>query len=322
MGMQGFSDEFRDPVHYILDVTERIWEGRGIELIRDYYASDGPVRTPHGVTRSVETVVEGTRATLLTFPDRELLGEDVIVGDKAEGFYSSHRVRSTATHLGDGAFGPPTGRQLTMLTVADCLCRDNRVVEEWLVRDQAAMALEVGLDVSTTGRALGAGSPDAYHADDMGERWADPNGLTVEGNADLAALCIEAYTALFSSNDPTSLKRTHDRALRHEGLAGALNYGWDRAGASLASLFEAMPDGEFTAHHAIGLCDEGRPPRVALRWSYRARHKGDGRYGEASQAELALLGASHFELRGNRILNEWMVTDELSIHAQIAAAGR
>ena len=320
--MHGFSKEFRDPVHYILDITERIWEGRGIELIRDWYASDGPVRTPHGRTDDVEQVVEGTRATLLTFPDRELLGEDVIIGEKASGFYSSHRVRSTATHLGGGMFGEPTGRPMTMLTIADCLCRDNQVVDEWLVRDQAAIALQLGLDVRTMGRTMGGGAPQSYVADEMAERWADPDGLTVEGDADLAQRAVDAYSRIFGGNEPGAMATTHDRALRHEGPSGTLSYGRDRAGALLGSIFEAMPNGRFTANHAIGVAEDGRPPRVALRWSYVARHAGGQRYGDASNVDLALLGVSHFEFRNDRILNEWMVTDELSIHAQIAAAGR
>ena len=321
MGMEGFSADFRDPVHYILDITERIWEGRGVELIRDWYAADGPVRTPHGRTDDVNAVIAGTRATMLSFPDRELLGEDVIIGSKPQGFYSSHRVRSTATHLGEGMFGEPTGRAMTMLTIADCLCRDNQVVDEWLVRDQAGIALQLGLDPRVMGRAMGAGAPESYRAEEMVERWSDPNGLTVEGNGDLAERAVDAYHQLFETNDPERLALSHDRALRHEGPSGSLNYGRTRTGDLLGNIFEAMPKGRFIAHHAIGLNDPDRPPRVALRWSYIAPHAGGDRYGEATNVDLALLGVSQFEFREDRILNEWMVTDELSIHAQIAAAG-
>jgi hypothetical protein len=45
-------------------------------------------------------------ATLAEFPDRQLLGEDVIwSGTPEEGMLSSHRIISTATHLGDGVYG-------------------------------------------------------------------------------------------------------------------------------------------------------------------------------------------------------------------------
>jgi hypothetical protein len=42
---------------------------------------------------------EGTRAVLAAFPDRTLVGEAVIwSGDEEEGYLSSHRITSHATH--------------------------------------------------------------------------------------------------------------------------------------------------------------------------------------------------------------------------------
>ncbi|MEZ4726080.1 MAG: hypothetical protein R3E79_02980 [Caldilineaceae bacterium] len=98
--MQNFSAEFETPEQYIIDITYKIWEARGIGRIRDWYAADCPVRTPHGVSDNVAAVISSTLSALHEFPDRQLLAEDIIIGDKANGFYSSHRVRSTATHLG------------------------------------------------------------------------------------------------------------------------------------------------------------------------------------------------------------------------------
>ena len=64
-------------------------------------------------------------------------------GDDQSGFLSSHRIVSTATHCG-GAFGPATGRKVTFRTIADTFCRDNRVWDEWLIRDNAAIAVKLG----------------------------------------------------------------------------------------------------------------------------------------------------------------------------------
>ena len=49
-------------------------------------------------------------------------------------------------------FGAATGRPVTARTVADCLIRDGIIVEEWLVRDQAAIALQLGIDPADWGR--------------------------------------------------------------------------------------------------------------------------------------------------------------------------
>jgi hypothetical protein len=82
--------------------------------------------------------------------DRTLVGEAVIwSGDEEEGYLSSHRITSHATHLGANEYGPPTGP-------ADRLHDDRRlplpgelIVEEWLVRDHAAILRKLGLDVVT-----------------------------------------------------------------------------------------------------------------------------------------------------------------------------
>lgn len=134
--MKGFDPRFADPTDFILKITQEIWEVRGIDRIRDHYAAACPVRSPGGVAVRAEDVVAATLATLAEFPDRTLLGEDVIWSGDEEHFLSSHRLLSTATHLGDGAFGPATGRALRYRVIADCAGRANQVHDEWLVRDQ------------------------------------------------------------------------------------------------------------------------------------------------------------------------------------------
>ena len=101
--MKGFETEFKDLKDYILKITYRIWEERGVERIRDYYGENAPVKTPTRVSDKVEEVISSTYETLKMFPDRQLLGEDVIGSEDEPGtFYSSHRILSSATHLGDG----------------------------------------------------------------------------------------------------------------------------------------------------------------------------------------------------------------------------
>lgn len=321
MGMQNFASAFQTPEQYIIEITYKIWEERGIGRIRDWYAADCPVRTPHGVSDNVEAVIGSTLSALHEFPDRQLLAEDVIIGDKASGFYSSHRVRSTATHLGSGNFGAATQRPLMMLTIADCLCRDNQVVEEWLVRDQAAMALQLGLDPVAHGRAMGTRNPQAYAIGNeaMRQRWADPNGLTIEGDRVIAQRVIDSYAAIWQDKKLSVMNQQYDRALRFEGFTGQLCYGRERTGNLLMSVLAAIPTGRFDAHHVIVRQQAERAVRVALRWSYFGDHSGLGRYGNPTGASLALLGISHFELRDGLIVNEWLVVDELAVYAQIAA---
>ena len=91
--MKGFSDRFTDFPDYILGITQEIWEHRNLATLHHYYAPDIPVRSPGSIVFGNEGVIGATMATLAEFPDRRLLGEDVIwSGSPEEGMLSSHRI--------------------------------------------------------------------------------------------------------------------------------------------------------------------------------------------------------------------------------------
>ena len=321
MSMENFSSEFLTPEQYIIDITYNIWEERGIGRIHDWYAESCPVRSPHGVTNSVQDVVQHTLESMHDFPYRDLLAEDVIIGDKPSGFYSSHRVRSVGMHTGSGSFGPATNRPVTILSIADCLCRDNRVIGEWLIRDQSVITLQLGLDLVAHGSAMGKRNPQAYAIgnDAMRQRWVDPNGLTMEGDKVIAERIVSTYDAIWNHKNLQIMHERYDRAVRLEGPAGHLCYGRARAGNLVSTILSSIPHGDFAAHHVIVCQEAERPVRVAMRWSYCGTHSGHGRYGKPAGSPLTILGISHFELRDGQIVNEWMVVDETAIYAQVAA---
>ena len=114
-----------------------------------YYADDCLVRAATGITTDNLGVTAQTLQTLHQFPDRELVGEDVIWSGYDDGsFLSSHRLISVMRHTGDGIYGKATGRVVRSRIIADCYCVDTQVKEEWLARDQAAFARCMGIDTS------------------------------------------------------------------------------------------------------------------------------------------------------------------------------
>ena len=120
MSLEGFDPKFEDFPDYILGITKEIWEDRGISTLESYYAPDIAVRSASGIVFGNDGVIAATMATLAEFPDRQLLGEDVIwSGDNDSGYLSSHRIISTATHLGDGAYGPASGKTFRYRIIAD-----------------------------------------------------------------------------------------------------------------------------------------------------------------------------------------------------------
>ena len=139
---------YNDVPDFIYGITREIWEDRGIGgKIKSYYADDCLVRAATGIATDNLGVTAQTLQTLHQFPDRQLVGEDVIWSGYDDGsFLSSHRLISVMRHTGDGIYGKATGRVVRSRIIADCYCVDTQVKEEWLARDQAAFARCMGID--------------------------------------------------------------------------------------------------------------------------------------------------------------------------------
>ena len=313
--MKGFDPEFRDLDHYIRVITDRIWEGRRIDDIRRYYSHDCAVETPSSVSIGTAPVIDGTRATLAAFPDRRLLAEDIIIsGDEVCGFFSSHRILSPMTHAGTSAFGPPSGKGVLARTIADCVCINNRIVHEWLVRDQAAIARQIGL-----------------RERDVAQRWLNERGgmakpampaapapyVSFVDQHELAQHYAALYRRLWTQADTSQLASSC-----HEQVIAATPGGETVVGVpALAGFWSAVvgsfPDAQFEVEHLVANAREGRATSVAMRWRARAMHTGEGRFGAPRGRPVEVLGISHADFEQGRIVREWVLMDDLAIWMQV-----
>lgn len=313
--MQGFDAEFRDLDHYIRLITERIWEGRRISDIGRYYSADCAVETPASVSTGVPAVVRGTLETLTMFPDRELLAEDILCsGDAQGGWLSSHRILSPMTHAGAGAFGPATGRRIHARTIADCVCKDNRIVHEWLVRDQAAIARQIGLSER-----------------ELAQRWLDERGpfskaamppppqgySSALADTELAQRYADLARRLWQDADVAALGQACDRAVQVAVPGGDTLHGVAELQQFWVGLLAAFPDAELSVEHLAECRRAERLPAVAMRWRVRATHGGRGRYGAPCGRPVEILGISHAEFIGERIVREWILMDDVAIWMQV-----
>ena len=145
--MRGFDPDYVDIVDYIVRCTHKIWEEGGVGLIYSHYSHNSVVHTAYGMTYGREEVISNTINYLAAFPDRKAYADDVIwSGNEDDGFHTSHRVTSIGHHTGFGSFAPPTGRRIFRRGIANCLVKENLIVEEWLVQDDLAVVLQMGLD--------------------------------------------------------------------------------------------------------------------------------------------------------------------------------
>lgn len=318
--MKGFSDRFTDFPDYILGITQEIWEHRNLATLHHYYAPDIPVRSPGSIVFGNEGVIGATMATLAEFPDRRLLGEDVIwSGSPEEGMLSSHRILSTATHLGDGVYGKATGKKLRYRIIADCHAIDNQINDEWLIRDQGAVVRQLGWD------------PKEY-AVDLIEREGGPENCVQPFHPSIDQ--VGPYTGRGNDNawgakyadilnrimgaDLGVIPSEYDRAVTGFYPGGKELISTDGVDDFWIGLRAAFPSASFTIDHQIGREDPMMSPRAAIRWSLTGKHDGWGAFGKPSGAEVHVMGISHVEFGPWGIRREYTLFDETSVWKQIA----
>ena len=246
--MKGFDNKFTDLTDYILKITYQIWEEKDVESIRDYYAKDIPVRSPSGVIYGPESVVEATYATLKEFPDRQLLGEDIIwIGNEDEGYLSSHRILSRATHQNDGIYGKATRKKLVYRVIADCACKNNQVYDEWLVRDQGAIVRQLGIDPKEYAANLieNEGGPDkAVTPYDQHTPFKSTYIAPILNNFNSGNNYAEILKSIMDDSKQ-NIEKDYDRAVQQFQPGGLIKNGSEEVGRFWFNLRTAFPDSIF-----------------------------------------------------------------------------
>ena len=322
--MKDFDSKFKNFPDYIIGITKEIWEDRGLATLHDYYAPSIVVRSPGGVVIGNQNVIGATMATLAEFPDRELLGEDVIwSGTPEEGMLSSHRILTKATHLGDGVYGKASKKQLTYRVIADCHARNNAIDDEWLIRDQGAIVRQMGWDPIEFARDLivREGGPKAC-IKPFSPSIDQPGPYKGCGNDNEWGVRHADILTRIMNADITVIKAEYDRAAQSEFAGGITGHGWDPVERFWMGLRAAFPSAAFQIHHQIGRDDPHLPPRSAIRWSLTGKHDGWGAFGKPSGAEVHIMGASHVEFGAvlpgeTKLRREWTLFDETSVWKQI-----
>jgi len=317
--MKGFDQKFKDFPDYIIGITKEIWEDRGIATLHQYYSDDIVVRSPASVVLGNQNVIGATMATLAEFPDRTLLGEDVIwSGTPEEGMLSSHRLLSTATHAHDGVYGKATGKKLVYRILADCHAINNQINDEWLIRDQGAIVRQLGWDPKAYAADLieKEGGPDAC-VKPLTPATDQPGPYKGRGNDNAwGAKYADILTRIMGA-DMAAIPVEYDRAVQTEYPGGVTGHSHGDVDQFWMGLRASFPDATFQIDHQIGRDDPMMPPRAALRWSLHGKHSGWGAFGTPTGAEVYLLGICHAEFGPWGLRREYVIYDETTIWKQI-----
>ncbi|MEV8468089.1 ester cyclase [Fluviibacterium sp. DFM31] len=308
---------------YIQGVTFEIWEGRQIASLRESYGTDMVMRSTQALILGTEGVIKDTLAAQAAFPDREILGDDVIwCGSEAEGYLSSHRSVITGTHTGHGVFGAPTGKRVTTRCIADCFVQDDVITDEWLCYDVSSMVQQLGhspRDWAAEQIAREGGPDQATRPFTPDQDRPGPYAGTGNGH-ELGDRLADILSRIMDY-DVATVGRDYDRAVSFYHAGGVTGWGRPAVEAEWMQLRAAFPDARFTIHHKTGRNDPGEPDRAAIRWSLDGAHSGHGRFGAPTGAQVHTMGFTHAEFGPWGLRREWSLWDETAIWKQILLAG-
>ena len=317
--MKGFDKKYNSFPDYILKITKQIWEGKDVNSIANFYTEDIPVRSPFGVTYGNKPVIDATFATLREFPNRQLLGEDVIWNkDSEDGYHSSHRILSKGTHLGDGSYGKPSGKNIYYRVIADCACKNNQVYDEWIVRDQGAMVRQIGFTPKEFAQKIienegGIGKCKKIFnlKSDMKSEYK-PNPAPKDSvGVKYSNILNTIFTNDYNFSD-------YARAASIYWPGNKIGHGREDIEKFWQSLKGAFSNFKFSIEHIGYLEEQGKNPKASVRWFLDANHSNKtSDFGEATNKNIFIMGINHAEISDGKVIREWVLFDEVAIWKQI-----
>ena len=303
---------YTDPDDFIREVTDLIWVNRAIGFIRENYEPDSIVHGGLGTAVGRDEVIEGTLMRISDTPDRIGQAEDVIWearGDDA--FLSSHLVLSADPN-----------NDIISRTIANCLYRRGRMVEEWVVRDTLAAALQQGLDPDEVARTKAfrgyvgsiteAPQPDVLAAGDSGPR---PDDFRPE-----VELVLDFIQQVWNDRDLEKVDDFFVRDLVLQTVGGKTIIRPEGYRRQLLKMIRPFPAGQFEVRD-IATNDDVRYAglRIAVVWKFSGHYNGTADFGPLTGSPVDVLGISQFLVQNGRIVREVRLYDEIALRAQIAA---
>jgi predicted ester cyclase len=307
---------YGDPDEFIREVTDRIWVQRDVSYIVENYEPNSIVHGGLGTTMDRAGVIEGSLMRIAESPHHVGQAEDVVWeprGDDA--FLSSHLVFSSDEHLVSGRV-----RRVRTRTIANCLYRRGRMVEEWVVRDTLGGALQRGWDPDEVAREMAF---RGYRGS-----WLDPapKDPLREGDSgprpdDHRAECehvLGMIEEVWNGRHLNKVPEYFHRDLFLDTVGDVTITRPDGYQRDLLTLLSAFPSGEFEVRD-VQTNDAVRYAglRIAVLWKLSGRYDGKPVFGPLTGQPVDLMGVSQFLVQDGRIVREKRVYDELALRAQI-----
>jgi hypothetical protein len=321
-----FDNEFVDIVDYIIRITHRIWEQKNVGLCYRYYSDVCPIFMLSGYSESVEQVVQNTLKTIAAFPDRSLIGDNVIWKENDDNsYYSSHLITSIMTNTGNSEFGLATNRTGRVTTIADCVCFENKIIKEWLVRDNSFLINQLGIDLIDAAIRYSAIKPHQAFSP-----WLDSEYERVMKTQHRTELTLDVHhwntenfihswvQTIFNQKQFSKLVQFYHLAASHQWPGGRQAMGPAQITGTLIQWLAQCTDAKMTVDHVAVVEFDAKTIDIAIRWSIAGTYTPHTqRLAPLKGNRFFVLGASHLRVSNQKIVQEITVFDEIALYANL-----
>ena len=324
--MRGFDETYVDIIDYILRITHRIWEEKQIGYIYDTYAHNSHVHDDYGLQYGRDKIVADTVHTINAFPDIRLYADEIIwAGDDEVGFHTSHRTVIVGHNTGYSKYGPPTGKKVVVLCIANCIALENEIFEEWVVYNTSSMLAQLGFDLREKARELG----NQMNLDGLRDlRSGEPQRLLGQGKPphfpparnngfDVEDFLRRTYHYIWNWRMPGKVDEAYASNLRFHGSTNREYYGRGAYISFLLSMMAMFPDLVMQIDDLYWMGNDAQGYLASVRWSLVGTHLGAGIYGAPTGRPIYMWGISQHHIRHGQIIEEWMIFNEFEVMQQI-----
>lgn len=324
--MRGFEETFTDIVDYILRITHRIWDEKGIGYLYEYYRHNTTVVGDHGIVYGRDQVIADTAELIGAFPDIRLYADEIVwCGDEDIGFSTSHRTILVGHNTGWSRWGAPTGRKIVVCCIANCRSIENQIFDEFVIYNTGSLLRQLGFDMQQ--KACEVAVRDRL--DDLDDvRAGEAERLLGQGGPlplppppadfDLEDFVRRAQHEIWNWRLLNRIDEVYAPHVRFHGPTDRELYGRGELKSYVLSLLAAFPDLAHQVDDLYWMGNDRDGYLAAIRWSIVGTHRGPGFYGEPTGRRVLMWGITQQRIADGRILEEWTVSNEFDVLIQIA----
>jgi predicted ester cyclase len=281
------------------------WCKGNVNVADELIATDFTVHGAGG--QAIQSGRQGVKDLVLEwrrgFPD----GQMRVLDEIGEGDLVGVRLLWTGTHLGPFYGVPPSGRQVTCISLGIDRIRDGKISEGWGELDMLGLMQRIG---GVPGAASSA--PPGQGLEEPARPWPTLSPVSANKTA------VRRFLQSIEDWDLDAVREQCDAGSYVEHVPGRGPLLLDEALSADALLRASLPDLTFTPDEER-MVAEG--DRVLVRGTFSGTHTGAPLFGAPpSGNELLWGGIDIFRVSAGRLTERWRCSDTLGLMQQAAAA--